>query len=202
MPDLYGSGLASVGYRHDQEGGGIHRYPESPIDWTVTLVTAGVWRFDWDIVADDTLYEIWLNGTMIASTRLGTYTFNIEGYIEAPPPLEIYEEWAGKAENREYPPFAVIQWRGIAEAAGYVVEQKIGGSWRTAKHLQERGKGYYAYRTDVLDDDTAIDFRITALDNKGTEGTPIEFTCRVIRNPPPPEVSYVVVGGNLVMEEA
>jgi hypothetical protein len=174
------------------------------IDWTATSQGGGIWLFEWTAVVDRE-YEIWLNGTLLGTvtptTTTGQYTSTIEGYVSSPPPLEIHDTTSSsKAENEEFPPFAVIQWRGLTTAAAYTVE-RLNGTWAIIKTVTETGVGFYAYNTQLLTDYTETQYRVTALNTKGTSGQALTFDVTVVRNPAPPAAALVVSGGDLIWDE-
>lgn len=192
-------GWAHVLVSYASENIGLHRGIQNPVAWTAASSTAGVWVFTWTTYTGVS-YEVWLDGILLDTVTTGTYTYNVGDYETTPPSLEIHYVSVDKAENSAYPPYAIIQWRGLTGAAGYVVERYISDVWTVVRNLTERAAGWYAYATAVLDDDTDVQFRVKALDSKGTEGTPITTTVHLIRNPTPPTVTFTVTGGNLVME--
>jgi len=180
------------------------------IDWTATSQGGGIWLFEWTAVALRP-YEIWHNGILIDTVTPadtdGEYTSTLAGFVSSPPPFEIHDTTANKAENEEYPPFAILQWRGLAGAGGYTVEQflTIQASlerfpWTIVKTITESAAGWYSYNTVLLTDQVENEYRVKALNNKGAGGQAIEFDITVVRNPAPPDVALVVSGGDLIME--
>lgn len=168
-------------------------------NWAAAETDGVGWLFTWAATPNDT-YEIWHDGflldTVTPDTIAGEYAFGLDGYAASPPAVEIHNTASGKAQNEDYPTFAVIQWRGLVEASGYVV-QRNNGIWVTVGDVTERGLGWYSYNTQVLADDLDVNFRVMALDAKGTEGAALGFTVHLVRNPSMPSVEYVVNAGNL-----
>jgi len=171
--------------------------------WTATKQENGHWLFAWDADSGES-FEIWWNGTLLNTVVGGEFDCELNGYAETPPPLEVVADESGvDAESELYPPFVILQWRGVSGATAYLVEQYVSGAWIARKTVMERERGYYTYQTAVLEDDTETTFRVSALDARGTAGTPVNFSFKVVRNPAPPDVSFSMESGaSLVVEEA
>jgi len=169
--------------------------------WTAAKQEDGRWLFTWTSASDES-WDVWLNGRKLDTVEGGEYTYNQSGYVGHPPPLEIVAEGAD-AENSLYPPFVYLQWREEADEAGYLIEKYTEGEWVTTGTLPNSKKGYHAFRTQPLEDDTDIPFRIFALNFRGEQGDAIEFTAHVVRNPARPSVDYEINSvGDLVVGEA
>jgi len=171
---------------------------------TITRTLRGEWQFAW---SGTPTWRIYLDGELIAGP-LSTpfFQFNGPGYVgNTPPPLEI---WEGSAEpqSEQNPAFFTLQWRGIPTAAAYVIEQfqgGSGGSWVEIDHLFEVGSGYYTWQEVGLADDTVHLFRVIALSQGGQEGTPVEFSALMVRNPAPPDVVCTInSAGDVVVSAA
>lgn len=165
--------------------------------WAATKQENGHWLFAWTAGASDP-FDIYLDGVLLDSVEGGSFEAEVEGYDTAPPPLEIVEEDAD-AESILYPPYALLQWRGLTGADAYVVEKYVSGDWQAMKTVMEVAAGYYTYRTRLIDDCEETSFRVTALDLRGNEGTPITFTFNVVRNPAPPDIEFTMTGGDIVV---
>lgn len=159
--------------------------------WTATQIEPGKWTFAWTPTAGR-VYEVWYQGELLHTTAagIGTYTTDGGGPTDAPPPVEIHDTVDGLAQNEEYTPRAILQWRGVAGVAGYQVEQ-LRGSWLPVHNATERGAGWYSYNTGVMVDRVVGQFRVTALDNRGLSGAAVSFNVRVTCNPVPPVVTDV-----------
>lgn len=169
--------------------------------WTATKQGNARWLFTWTSDSDES-WDIWLDGVLIVTVEGGEYETQLPGYETEPPHFEIVATGTD-AENDLYPPFAILQWREVGEEAGYLIEKKVNGTWTSVGNLTNTSKGYYTFRTTPLEDDTDIDFRVSALNFRGEAGTPIEFTVHVVRNPAPPSVTYAIdSAGDLVVGDA
>jgi len=164
--------------------------------WTATKQAKGTWLFEWDATSGESFF-IWLDGELLDTVDDGEYECTETDYDDAPPPLEIMLDESGAvAENDAYPPYAILQWRGVTGASGYVVEKMISGSWITQREITEASVGYYFHKTQPLEDNTSYSFQVSALDVNGNAGTPISFTVRLARNPAPPGVTLTIDGSN------
>lgn len=169
--------------------------------WTASQTIPGVWVFTWT-PAPAAVYEVWRNGLLLATTEegVGTYTTDDGGPTEAPPVIEVHNTADGKADNEEYPPYALLQWRGIPECSAYKVEYFSGGGWRTVAQIREEGSGWYMYRSVALSDQETASFRVTALDIRGIGGTALPFKFTPVCNPGRPSASLLASGGTLTVE--
>jgi len=161
-------------------------------DWTATKNERGVWQFTWSGAPAD-IFNVWLDGVLIATVTGTEYDFDKEGYDATPPPLEIVDD-EDDAESELYPPFAIIQWRTVDGAAAYLVERLVSASWVVQKTITEDGSGWYAFTTVVLGDQTSEQYRVSALDSRTNAGTAVAYTFALVRNPAPPSVSYAIDG--------
>jgi hypothetical protein len=171
-------------------------------DWTATKQATGTWLFTWDGASNES-FDIWLDGELLDTVTGGEYECAESGYDAQPPHLEIVDDdSATYAENDLYPPYAILQWRMVTGADGYLVEEYLGGNWIRRKEVSESGAGYYWYKTRVLEDDTTYQFRVVAVDLNDNPGTPVSFDILLARNPSPPDVTYDIDGSNNLVVEA
>lgn len=170
------------------------------INATVVRMSNGGWRFTWPVGTSP--YSIWLDGVLLDTVDDEEYESVLPGYDDAPPALEILDD-GDTAENALYPPYLQLQWRGLANAAGYVIQQDENGTWVDVQTVQETGKGYYLWKSPPQDDESSLSFRVLAVDLRGNEGSPISFSMEMCRNPAPPDVSLSLSSdGNVVVSEA
>ncbi|NIS12340.1 MAG: hypothetical protein GWN97_10605, partial [Thermoplasmata archaeon] len=82
-------------------------------DWTASKQETGLWLFEWGGESGES-FEVWLDGELLDTVTGGEYECTEDGYDDAPPPLEIIADESGaEAENELYPPYAILQWRGV-----------------------------------------------------------------------------------------
>jgi hypothetical protein len=165
--------------------------------WAATKEENGHWTYTWTAGPADT-FDVYLNGLLLEAVVGGTYTAELDGYDEAPPPIEVVAD-GDDAESLLHPPYALIQWRGASGASSYVVEQYVDSEWMAVKTIMDSEAGYYTYRTLPITDCTSTQFRVSAQDENGNAGTPVAFTFYVVRNPAPPEVVLTLSGGDIVV---
>lgn len=172
--------------------------------WTATQTSAGIWTFTWTPTAGR-VYEIWFEGLLIATTEAGagTYTTTVPGSTTTPPAYEIHDTTDGKAENEEYPPRTILQWRGVSGASLYEIEQLDESNvWLPVGYMSESGAGWYMYTTGVFLDGVEESFRITALDHRGVGGTAVRFNITLVCNPIPAPTTVGMENGDIVVRAA
>jgi len=154
------------------------------------------WKYQWSGTSPFYVYRDGGNVFGIGTTTQTSWIF--EGQDDKEPPVvEVIDstESTSIIEQLNNPPFAILQWREATGAAYYVVQQydtsNGAGFWRSWVTVNENGRGYYNYRTAVLDDVTTASWRIAAYDLAGGV-TYITFSMFVCRNPEPPsiDISY------------
>lgn len=168
--------------------------------WAATQTTPGVWVFTWT-PTPGRVYEIWDTGVLVATTEpgAGSYTTGVMA-TDMPPAFEIHDTLDGDAQNKEYTPVALLQWRGVPGATGYNVYQQ-NPSWRVVDSIMENGFGWYMYNSAALVDRTLNKFRVTALDSRGVAGANVEFHVTMVCNPRPVRVVDITcLAGTLAVE--
>jgi len=151
---------------------------------TITNTSEGVWTFSWD--ADSGVsYEVWLDGVLLTTTTDGEYICSYPGYISSPPPLEIVQS---PAESELFPPHLLLQWRRVANASAYKVEESVSGVWIQRRIIMDLGEEYFKFQTGPLEDGSTALWRVSALDTQGDAGTSVGFSVLICRNPPEPDV--------------
>lgn len=170
------------------------------INSTVTRMDDSGWHFAW--LPGVPPYQIYLDGILLDTVSDEEYSFSLPNYEEVPPELEILN--AGDvSDGAKYPPYVNVQWRGLYNAINYTVEQYVDGNWEVEANVTENGSGYYHWQSPPLEDATTQQFRVTAQDLIGNQGTPVAFAIDVCRHPLAPRI---VVGfsssGDLVVADA
>lgn len=169
------------------------------INATVTRREDGGWNFTWDVGTAP--YAIWLDGKLLDTVDDEEYDVTLPGYEDVPPSLEILND-GEEAESELYPPYVIVQWRGIPTAVAYVVEENVEGDWVTRATVQEARRGYYTWRSPAKPDGSALQFRVLPADLYGNTGTAIAFSMDLCRNPETPEIEITINdGGDVVVSE-
>ena len=171
--------------------------------WTASLQANGIWLFLWDADSGEA-FDVWLLGELLETVTGGEYECAVSGYDTEPPPLEIVDDQSGVvADNEQYPPYAVLQWREVTGAFAYIVQQYKNGIWVDIKTIMDSSSGYYWFNTQTLTDGTTNQFRIYASDDIGNTGTPISFNFVIMCNPLRTSVTYEIdSNGDLVVGAA
>lgn len=101
-----------------------------------------------------------------------------------------------------YPKYAALTWWYLNGAVEYRIEEYIGSAWVVRDTIPENGKGYYLWKSRVLEDCVSHSFRVIPVDEKGNDGTAQEFEILMVRIPDEPqcEFSYSAVTGELTLE--
>jgi len=162
--------------------------------WTAARTEYGHWLFSWSGAPTD-IFTVWLEGEQIDTVTGTEYDFAMDGYYDAPPPLEIVDD-EDDAESDLYPPYAILQWRTVDGADSYLVEEYVDSAWEYRRSVRESGAGWYMYKTDMLDDLTSVQYRVSALNLRGSAGTAVSYTFTIARNPDTPEVAYTIDESN------
>jgi hypothetical protein len=126
------------------------------------------------------------------------------GDNEEPRPLEIIDtSGTDVADNINNGPQGILQWRGDLNAASYIVQQKVSGTFVDIAPVREDRRGYYRYDTVALDDVTTHNWRVLPRDEHAVNGDPVEFDFFMVRNPVPKKVeySYDAGTGNLTIAD-
>ncbi len=170
------------------------------INALVTRLDNGGWDFGWS--GGTPPYSIWNLGILIATVTPTSYIFNSPGYELTPPDLEILSS-GSQSQQEEYPPYVILQWRGLQNAYAYLVEwlpPPSGSEYQILSTILEKGRGYYQWTSLAYPDDTEEQFRVSACDQYGNPGTPIQFSIQICRNPPAPVVDVTISSsGNVVV---
>ena len=87
-----------------------------------------------------------------------------------------------------FPGRLTLNWRTIAGAASYNVQEFLNSVWTTEQTPVENGNGIFLTRW--LEDCQTHDFRVVPLDASGAAGTPVEIDVEMVRHPDQPFVAY------------
>ena len=120
---------------------------------------------------------------------------------ETEPQVEVYDATTTPTQWT-YPGRVRLQWYHQADAEGYRVYEYVNSTWLERQTLSDHGPAYHTWQSRWLPDVTTAQFRVVALDSLRNEGTEIDVTVFIVRNPDPPEVSVTYTGGNIVVSNA
>ena len=173
--------------------------PTIRVSPTVTRRGDGGWSFTWPVGRAP--YGVWLDGVLLDTVTTESYECLLPYYDDEAPALEIVNADA-TAQGSSYPPFVQLQWRGLQTAYAYLVEQYVSAAWVTRGEVLETKRGYYSFASQAQTDAAAMQWRVSALDQKGNAGTPLTFSYTIVRNPDPPSIALAITAGSLVVSAA
>lgn len=162
-------------------------------------ISSGTWKFVWTGTAPP--FRLYRNGLLEpgdASQAVGETEDTeriFENYpdedLEEPPIIEVQDstEFSNVPAQVSFPPFIALQWRSVLDKGFYKVEQFIAAVWTKIRITRDNGTRYFDFSSNVLDDVTSTQFRVTTSDDEGNEGSPITTTFFVVRNPTPPQIN-------------
>lgn len=174
----------------------------------ISKISSGSWKFTWSGTAPFKRYR---DGQLepgdpaldIGQTNLTEEIF--ENFVgedqEEPPIIAVLDstEFSTTPEQVDNPPFVVLQWRSAVSDGYYKVEQFISAAWVKIRTVQDDGSTYFSFSSNVLDDVTDSQFRITTIDSDNNESSPIAFTFFVVRNPVTPQINVAYAANVLTI---
>ena len=152
-------------------------------------------------------FDYYLDGKLVFPQSSNTYEFinSPTGSATEPPPMEVVDaNDTDLPASTDYPPFLAIQWRGVALARYYIVEQSVAAVWTQRARVVENGAGYYQHRTNRLADKTSHLWRVTAIDSEGYSSQVKAYTITIACHPQPPGIvlTYASGTGNATVSAA
>jgi len=139
-------------------------------------------RVRWSSSESDPTFQVFVNGVLYAETKVNHITVGPADVVEVRD-----DSAAGQVADEGT---AVLGWAQVSNAASYRVEQYVGGQWvRRATIPASPGK-QQQWRTPVLEEGSAHQFRVTPIGTNGNAGTPATTPVTVVKHPAAPVVSY------------
>ena len=93
-----------------------------------------------------------------------------------------------------FPGRLTVNWLAITGATSYRVEELVSAVWTARQTILDTGVGAYSWLSRWLEDVTAHQFRVIAIDAAANEGTALAFTATMVRHPDAPNVTYTYNG--------
>ena len=124
-----------------------------------------------------------------------------EIYITAAPgeyPFVEVLDHADAVSSIAFPGRLTLYWVGVTGAEYYTIEEYVSSVWTARDTVYDNSQGAFSWLTRWLEDVTSHQFRITAVDEAGNDGTPLSFTCVMVRHPDTPSVSMALTGSRTV----
>jgi len=159
---------------------------------TVTR-TSGGWRLAFASGLADATFYVWRDGVLLGSTTATWWDVVAEAGTY--PVWEVFDD-AGDEPLGRFPGTVTLQWRAVAAAAHYVVEEYAAGAWVERAQVAESGDaGYLRWTSRWLEDVTSHQFRVTAVGVDGNESDAEGWDVLMVRWPDPPDVSVTYAQG-------
>ena len=160
------------------------------------------WTFTW-ANAGSSSYRIVLQGVVLSTVSILSYTHKGNGFKTFPPPIEVASDSA-LVFSEKYKPYFYIQWYGEPLATQYLVQQLVSAVWTTLARVQESGQWLYTYQRSILLDETTDQFRVIAEDDIGNQAPPRQYTRYVVCPPLPVDAHTAIsyAAGNITISAA
>lgn len=156
------------------------------LDFTTLWCGPRVIRISWTATSA-TSYYVYLDATLAAVVNRTWHQFTIGEGEQVQ--VEVCDS-VSDVPATAYPGNALITWQRDSEAATYLIQQYVTGSWTTLRTIPDLGIPYFQYRSEFLTDCTSHQFRIVPVSASGIQGTPKEFTFQMVRYPDAPEATF------------
>lgn len=157
-----------------------------PLTPTAEQVAATTVRYTWSGTAP---FDVWLNGArLLTQTTQTAFVVEYAGE-DAEPWIEVLDATDTEpAQSEIYSPVLRLQWRGLADAQGYMVERYNSDTeeWEAVQFVTERGWGYCWTKTLPAPDGTTPLYRVVAQDSRGYESPVVSVSRPIICNPRTP----------------
>jgi hypothetical protein len=167
---------------------------------SVTKSGINAWEYTWSGTSPFNLYLDWEYLDETSTTDVNRIVLNSDN--TEPPILEVLDaNDTTEPDQIRHGGRAVLQWRDVADTDYYVIEEKVSSVWTELDIIGHNSLGYNKYITELLDDETTAQFRVTATALDETAGEPVAFDLFVVRNPDPPDItlSYSSSGGEITI---
>ena len=141
----------------------------------------------WESSLESPMFYVHQDGVLIGTT------YDTEAFFSPEPGEEFIVEIFDTVDDAplaRHPGRITLQWREVADAAYYLVEEYVGGEWVERKRIYVHGEAIFLWRSGFLADATTHQFRVTPVGTNGNSGTPKEFSVLMVRYPSPPPVDY------------
>lgn len=161
-----------------------------PDDW--------YWAFSSDLPGTPAFY-LYVDEQLVEHTTRPFYQLTLARGEQVQ--FEVLDDAAAVPEPA-YPSRAVLAWYGVDGVASYAIDEYVDAAWvRVQTVIPQRGQGYFASPTRVLEDQETHRFRVTPIGENGVEGTPREFEIPMVCRPVPAQavLSYSALTGLLTV---
>jgi len=132
-------------------------------------------------------YFVYRDGLLVAKTHLTQYTLSL---FEGESPLVEVTDDASAVPSPAYPAYALVAWYASVGADKYLVQEFVSSAWVTRAEVLDQGQGYFIWRSRILEDGLAHQFRVLPVGSNGNSGTIATLNAFMVRNPSPPAVRF------------
>ena len=146
-------------------------------------VGGGVWEFRWSSDLAAPTFWLYRNGVLLGTTtNTSTRLRVVAGQTVA---FEVFDAQPARTPI-QFPGEIILQWRAVADAVHYRVEEDVATVWTLRATILEDGSGLYDWQSGPLDDVTSYDFRVRAVDAHAMQGTALALSVFMVRYPDVP----------------
>jgi len=148
---------------------------------------AHLWRLRWTSDVEAPTYRVYRDGVLMA-TQTGQ-TLDLAVGDDESPMIEVLDD-PDANPARAWPSRLTVCWYATAGAEHYRIEEQVSGSWVLRARVRDRGQGYFAWRTRVLEDSATHSFRIVAVAENGQQSQATALSALMVRHPDAPAVRF------------
>jgi len=103
--------------------------------------------------------------------------------------LEVLDR-ACQVARPAFPARWTLYWPAVSGTVYYRIDELVGATWTERARITDLGQGHFVWRTGVLLDTVAYQFRVVPVFAGGLEAAAISFSATMVRRPDPPRVTF------------
>ena len=130
-------------------------------------------------------YTVYRDGELHCTTTVAELVLHLEPGETAH--IEVVDDAA--AARPAFPARLTVTWWAVAAADRYLVRELVSGAWTDRASVAEDGRGFYRWRTRVLEDSQTHQFRVVAVGADDNESTAASLTVLMVRHPTPVSIA-------------
>ena len=143
------------------------------------------WLLTWS--GDASPFYVYRDGALVATTPVPELVVYVDP--AETPVFEILDD-ADAAPQAAFPARLTLGWYAVGDAARYLVEELVAGTWTQRADIEDTGRGFLTWRTRALEDAAPHQFRVAAVSADGNRGTATTLSALMVRHPDPQAVAY------------
>ncbi len=136
---------------------------------------------------DDPLYRWYIDGVLVETTNRDYLYYDTAG---APVQVEVRDD--DTAAQPAYPSRLLLNWRPVATATAYRIEEYVDDAWAYRALVRDTGQSYFRYWTSELADGDEHRWRVVPINTADIDGAEREFRVTLIRRPAAPIVEVAL----------